>query len=237
MPSSRCSLAAPLLAELWVRMHVVYPHKWGAAVGQTHEGVAGAMWATELAELSAGQIAHGLKACLASPDEWPPGPGEFRAMCLGVERFADVLDELRPNGPKPSRFTRMVWSRIDGHRYRSASGSGAQEAMVRTAYDQARKALLKGEPLPDEIAGELARPDTTPYREASPEAVAAAAAKIAEVYAKPPEAEPAKPPVHGLSPVEMERFEEELAAARRARLDRKSAAAGERDDTDPEEPA
>jgi hypothetical protein len=232
MPSSRSKLPAPLLAELWARMHVVYPHRWGSAVGQTPDGVAGAMWAAELGELSAGEIARGLQACIASPDEWPPGPGDFRAMCLGAERLSVVIDELRPNGPRPSGFTRMVWARIDGHRYRGSGGS-AQDAMVRMAWEQARRALLAGEPLPREPAADLPRPDTAPYREASPEAVAAAAAKLEQVFGRAPDPAPTPLP-HGLSPIEMEAYEAALAAEKLARqVDRKSAAAGERDEGEP----
>ncbi len=208
--SSRSKLELPLLAELWVRMHVAFPHRWGAAAGQTPDGVAGRMWADQLGGMTAEQIARGLRVCLDAGDRYPPGPGEFRDFCLGVVPLEDVAVELADGEGAYSPFTRLVGRYLDWARFRE-SGGRDQDAIARQAWRRARRALHNGEPLPTAPVAAIEKPKAAPPVPADPEKVAAEVEKLRALFGQA--AEPLEraevPP--GLSPVEREAYESELA--------------------------
>lgn len=160
----------------WRRMLGMFGHTWASAYGDAPNGTTAETWASCLAGVSNQQIADGLRACLAEGAEFPPSAPRFRGMCLGIPSLARVRLELR--GEVTSQFTRAVWQNIDTYRFRQVSADVA-DRMVRDAYDLTREQVMSGQPLPEPslaIAEEKRE-----FKPASPEAVAAAKAAIAEV--------------------------------------------------------
>nr|WP_255703327.1 hypothetical protein [Lysobacter sp. GX 14042] len=128
-------------------MASIYGHRWTSSYGDDPAGMAGDTWASGLAGLTGAQLAHGLQACLASSEPWPPTLPEFRSMCLGIPPMAAV----RLDAGKQGGFTRLVWQFLDGHRYRSVSADQA-DRLLREAYELAREHVMRGGELP-EVAG------------------------------------------------------------------------------------
>lgn len=69
----------------------IYGHRWTSQYGDTDERNT---WARALADLSADQLAVGLRRCVeigadraqTQREDWPPTAGEFRGYCLGDRR-------------------------------------------------------------------------------------------------------------------------------------------------------
>lgn len=153
----------------------IYLHRWTAAAGEVpSEGPAGALWARGLRGLTDAQVRHGIAACVASGDDWPPSLPAFRAMCLDIPTLAAVRAAMR--GPAPEalrRFLALVWSHLDGYRLRQAPAEKA-DRMIADAYSLARDAVLRGEPLPDMPDGAIEAPRERERAPASPEVARAA---------------------------------------------------------------
>ena len=161
--------ATPIpLPELWAAMLATYGHRWASAYGQNPDGVAAATWATGLADLTARQVAAGLRNCLTFGDGWPPTLPEFRGLCLGIPSLAAVQRELRATDTSRGPFARMVWDQLDAWAYRHADARAA-ERMLRDAYEAARERVMAGEKLPEPAAAELAHDTTAKPKPAIPE--------------------------------------------------------------------
>lgn len=166
-----------MLADyLWLHMGATYPHKWASAQGDDPRGVAGKVWASELAGMTRGQIDRGLSACRNASDPWPPSLPAFKAMCLGIPPLAAV----RLDTGKADPFTRLVWQNLDGYRYKQAPSDQA-DRLLREAYELAREHVMRGGALP-EVAGEIGREERKPVP-ASPERAAAAIAEVTSLLA------------------------------------------------------
>lgn len=63
---------------LWERMTEIYGHRWRSSYGSAN---AIRTWQKALADLTAEQLADGLKRCLTRDDPWPPTLPEFRSLC------------------------------------------------------------------------------------------------------------------------------------------------------------
>lgn len=160
-----------MLADyLWLHMGATYPHKWASAQGDDPRGVAGKVWASELAGMTREQIDRGLSACRNASDPWPPSLPAFKAMCLGIPPLAAV----RLDAGKVSPFTRLVWQHLDAYRYKQAPSDQA-DRLLREAYELARGHVMRGGDLP-EVAGEIEQQERKPVP-ASPERAAAAIAE------------------------------------------------------------
>lgn len=226
---SKGRLSESLLDNFWLRMAGMFGHTWTSQYGAAPQGIGGDTWAAALSGVSGEQIAAGLKATLLLASDFPPSAPRFRALCFGIPSLGQVRVELMPGHPSPSRFARMVWSFVDSWRYRQSSES-KQDAMLREAYELARDAVMRGEPLPAEPVAAIEAPEEKAFTPARPETVAEAAARIAAALGTPEKPKESTAPV-ALSAAEMLAVEEEL---RRQAFDRKRAAAGEREDDEVE---
>ncbi|WP_295567104.1 hypothetical protein [uncultured Stenotrophomonas sp.] len=142
------------LWEIWQQMAGMFPGKWvrenGAAplAGDGQLTAAGEIWLQVLTGLYPKQIAAGLATCLTSALEWPPNPGRFRALCLGIPALAEVEYELRPYR-LGSAFTLLVRSTLDQHAYNIAASGYQQRQILIEAYDRAVKHVMDGGALPE----------------------------------------------------------------------------------------
>lgn len=157
-------LADAVVARLRVRMTEVYGHRWTSVHGEGATGGSASTWAKGLAGLTPQQIGHGLEACIASADPWPPTLPEFRGKCLGIPSFEAINAEILTSPDLDrSPFARAVWARIDGYAHRHAPAKDAQR-MRRDAYELTCEAVMRGEALPGPLAGAItqAKPEPTP---------------------------------------------------------------------------
>lgn len=172
------------MRRFWARMVAIYGGKWARDYGDACENddgtltVTGDTWQRGLAGVSEQQIAAGLQACLTSADPWPPTLPAFRALCLGVPPLRSVLHEINAylrsgsrDGHESTPFVRLVWRHLDTHRLRHADADRV-DALVRDAYEIAREAVMRGEPLPEPPAGAIEAPKA-PERKPGDPAVAA----------------------------------------------------------------
>lgn len=159
-----------VLDRVWLSMLARYGHKWATGFGRTPSRVTSEVWAHDLAGLTPDQVAHGLQALRSRTGEWPPTAPEFRALCLAIPSLAEIRAELtRPNTERTG-FGRLVWRLLDGWSFRGATARDA-DRMLREAYDEARRRVLDGEPIPP-APGILSKPaDPPPTRPAAPEVV------------------------------------------------------------------
>lgn len=162
-------------------MGAAYGHRWTSAYGDDPRAAAGRVWARGLAGLSREQIDMGIAACINGAEDWPPSLPDFRAKCLGVLSFAEVLLDRERRAP----FTAMLWRYLDSYAYRQASVDRG-ERLLREAYDVARTAVLKGEPMPAPPAAQLACAGTSwkPARLANPETVKRESAKVYQLLGR-----------------------------------------------------
>lgn len=117
--------------------------------------IAGDTWARALAGMGDDQIAAALGECLMRDAEWPPRPGEFRALCLGIPSLESVADQLITRRAPITRFGRLVWQKLrDPYGFRMADAQ-RQESMLRAAFVAARSAVMAGESLPPEPVAQV----------------------------------------------------------------------------------
>src|SRR5690348_10983742 len=108
------------LAQLWAVMLATYGHRWESAYGRHANGVTASTWAAGLADIPPADVATAARACLTFGDGWPPTLPEFRALCLGIPSFAEVVLDMRRTDEIRQPFTRMVCASLDLWRYRLA---------------------------------------------------------------------------------------------------------------------
>lgn len=169
-------------------MGSIYPGRWHSTMGDSPQHparnadgsahpkagqltVAGDTWSRGLAGLTAEQIGHGLTACIARSDAWPPTLPEFRALCLGIPSLLQVREDIARKDSQRAPFTMLVLRHIDSWAFRHADQREA-ERLLREAYNDAREAVMRGEPLP-EPAPEIEHKPEAP-KPASPEVARAA---------------------------------------------------------------
>lgn len=159
-----------ILDTVWLSMIARYGGRWERDFGSLPKGVTADVWAHDLAGLTIDEVKRGLNALRSRSGEWPPGAPEFRALCLAIPSLAEVRAELtRPNAERTG-FGRLVWRLLDGWAFRGSTARDA-DRMLREAYDEARRRVLDGEPVPP-APGILGKPaDPAPARPAAPEVV------------------------------------------------------------------
>jgi len=136
-------------------MGSMYGSAWVSQYGPAPDGVSADTWATVLAGISPRQLAHGLREAVALGRDFPPSAPRFRGMCLNIPSFAQIQREFLKAMRTP--FGRLVWSHIDGYRFRSADQRTA-DTMLRDAYELAKDHVMRGGELPPEPVGNLAAP-------------------------------------------------------------------------------
>lgn len=175
-----------MLWTVWERMAGMFPGKWvrenGSAPVNNAGGLttAGELWLQVLVGITPRQVADGMGNCLRSALQWPPNPGQFRAMCLGVPSLAEVDGQMRP-GQAHSGFTVLVRSHLDLHAYATAESGAQQQRMLANAYERAVKHVMDGGAVPEALAALPApRPElhVVRNRDAARSAMAQAAADL-----------------------------------------------------------
>lgn len=140
---------------IWAHMAARYGHAWASQYGEEPNGLAGRAWSDDLHGLTRTQLDTGIAACSREAKDFPPNPGQFRAMCLGIPSFGEVNRELLTvEHRERTAFARLVWQHVDGYQHRHASAKDA-ERMRRDAYEAASRFVLDGGQLPGPVAGEL----------------------------------------------------------------------------------
>lgn len=155
---------AAVLRRIWERMTTIYGLPWTNRFGISPERepggkltIAGDTWSRALVGIGDDQIATALGECLMRDAEWPPRPGDFRAMCLGVPTLESVAEQLIAQRASITRFGRLVWQKLrDPYGFRMADAQ-RQESMLRAAFSLARAAVMSGEPLPPEPVAQVAQ--------------------------------------------------------------------------------
>lgn len=149
--------AVSMLWTVWERMAGMFPGKWVRENGSAPVNnagsltTAGELWFQVLVGITPRQVADGMGNCLRSALQWPPNPGQFRAMCLGVPSLAEVDGQMRP-GQAHSGFTVLVRSNLDLHAYATAESGAQQQRMLANAYERAVKHVMDGGVVPEAMA-------------------------------------------------------------------------------------
>jgi len=90
-------LRADHIETLWVKMAMIYGHKWVSGYGESDDGT----WLRGLQDLTPGALAKGLEACLHRLDIWPPTLPEFRLLCLGLPDITTTIGNVMNNFSDP----------------------------------------------------------------------------------------------------------------------------------------
>lgn len=210
------------LTRLWLAAIAAYGHKWTSHVGDLPVGddgrltVAGALWAKGLAGFRREAIMAAFEACVLTGDDWPPSLPQLRMRCFGIPSAGRVRAEITGKSLERSPFAVLVWQMIpDTYRFGMASAAEA-DRIFRDAYQDAVEHVMAGGELPAPVAA-IAPPARREYSPPDPERVAQHQAAIAELLDRPmPAPEPRSVPA-GLSPAELDAYEQELIRQRRER--------------------
>lgn len=138
---------------VWVGLAGLYGVRFTGPFGSDPYGPSAALWRASLGDLSDEALRHGLEACVAAGEDWPPTAPAYRALCLSVLTLDEVRLDLRRANEERHPFTRMVWSVMDIWAFTKGDDFRARDALA-SAYAVARKSRMRGEPLPpsDQLA-------------------------------------------------------------------------------------
>jgi hypothetical protein len=142
-------LTADQFADFFAIMGGLYGHQWRSQYGDNPSGAGAAVWKSGLSSLTAEQISLAVKHYrkISISSDWPPNVIEFRRKALNIPSLAAIKLALRNSDKTP--FSRLVWTHIDGHRWRNASAAEC-DRMAADAYTLACEAIERGEQLPVE---------------------------------------------------------------------------------------
>ena len=178
------------MRRLWGRMASMYGGaRWASAASalpvDAETGqltLAADTWSQALAGISEAQIGDGLRACMASGDEYVPTPMLFRARCMGIPSLAFVRLSLRDNRlVAPTPFVRLVWSLIDAYAMARATQSGANR-MMQDAYQLASEHVMRGGELPDDPVASIEAPKADPRTPCTAETAQRSIDAMAQVF-------------------------------------------------------
>lgn len=125
--------------------------------GETPEHGAGETWAKGLRGMSHSQLRDGIEACVNRAESWPPTLPEFKTLCFSIPAFAQVRAEIVDPASERSRFTRLVWQKLDAYRWRQMSADQADK-FLREAYNLAVDHVLAGGEMPQTPVANLTAP-------------------------------------------------------------------------------
>lgn len=169
-----------MMDYVWLRMMARYGNGWSSVRGERPAGVVAAEWSSLLAGLGRAEIDRGFEMDAVRGSEWPPSGPSFLAMCRGIPSFAAVESELRDTKAVRTPFTALVWSKLDGYRYRQSPTDQAARQLT-IAYELAREHVLAGGALPEAPSGLIAAPEPEQRKPSNPDAAAEHMARIAEL--------------------------------------------------------
>lgn len=149
------------LDRFWLRMAGMFGHSWTSQYGAAPDGIGGDTWSAALGGLTTQHIALGLTALSRIPADWPPTAPKFRSLCLGIPSLAEARVMMRAGLADPAPFARLLWSYLDGYRYRQSPADVA-DRMLREAYELAVAFVMEGGAMPapaEKIAQEAPQPE------------------------------------------------------------------------------
>ena len=105
--------------KLFARMKHLYGHKWASVYGSATDAVglslSARQWLYDLRDMTPEQVAAGVAETERRALEWPPGPIEFKRLCMGIPSLEQLLDRSTDYGPVCTEIRkRLDWYRIDG---------------------------------------------------------------------------------------------------------------------------
>lgn len=106
--------------QLFFRMTHLYGHKWVSVYGQPTRPdgsltVSAEQWLYDLRDMTPEQVAAGVAETERRALEWPPGPIEFKRLCMGIPSLEQLLDRSTDYGPVCAEIrSRCDWYRIEG---------------------------------------------------------------------------------------------------------------------------
>ena len=142
-------LADRLVVRFFTRMLHLYGHKWasvyGAATVNGKLTPSARQWAYDLRDMTPEQVALGVAETERRGLEWPPGPIEFKRLCLQVPSLEQLLDRQTDYGPVCAEIRkRLDWFRIDGldtKRARELAGQQLERAVLNMRQSGVLQAL------------------------------------------------------------------------------------------------
>jgi hypothetical protein len=109
-----------------------------AVVGVSHRTASARQWAYDLRDMTPEQVALGVMETERRGLEWPPGPIEFKRLCLQIPSLEQLLDRQTDYGPVCAEIRgRLDWYRIDGMATKDARQLAAQQ--LETAVQNLRQ--------------------------------------------------------------------------------------------------
>lgn len=107
------------VVRLFTRMAHLYGHKWvsvyGDAVANGKPTASARQWLYDLRDMTPEQVALGVAETERRGLEWPPGPIEFKRLCLQIPSIQQLLDRGTDYGPVCAAIRkRCDWFRIEG---------------------------------------------------------------------------------------------------------------------------
>ena len=107
------------IVRLFTRMTHLYGHKWvsvyGNATANGKPTPSARQWLYDLRDMTPEQVALGVMETERRGLEWPPGPIDFKRLCLQIPSLEQLLDRGTDYGPVCSELrNRLDWYRIEG---------------------------------------------------------------------------------------------------------------------------
>ena len=117
MPTS--ALSDRHVVRFFSRMTHLFGHKWSSVYGDAMANgklaPSARQWAYDLRDMTPEQVALGVAETERRGLEWPPGPIEFKRLCLQIPSLAQLMDRQTDYGPVCAEIRKLLdWYRIDG---------------------------------------------------------------------------------------------------------------------------
>lgn len=119
-------------------MKHLYGHKWASVYGAATEpgglSLSARQWLYDLRDMTPEQVALGVAETERRGLEWPPGPIEFKRLCLQIPSLEQLMDRATDYGP----VCREIRKRCDWFRIEAMASDKAREL----AGQQLERAVL-----------------------------------------------------------------------------------------------
>lgn len=142
-------MKAEHIVKMYARMAHLYGHKWVSVYGAaTRDGgltLSARQWLYDLRDMTPEQVALGVAEVERRGREWPPGPIDFKRLCLQIPSLEQLLDRGTNYGPVCAEIRkRLDWFRIDGmasEKARELAGQQMERAVLNMRESGALQAL------------------------------------------------------------------------------------------------
>lgn len=138
------------VVRLFTRMAHLYGHRWVSVYGQAVDAngkptSSARQWLYDLRDMTPEQVALGVAEVETRALEWPPGPIEFKRLCLQIPSLEQLLDRQTDYGPVCAELRkRLDWYRIEGLSTKDArelAGQQMETAVLKMRQTGALQAL------------------------------------------------------------------------------------------------